>query len=274
MWHQKAKHFLLYTNLLPAIGAGLASMATCNVLQLPVNIFYSMFLAFATFCSYNLHWYFTPTHSFTLQKEEWSVTNKKILASLSLFGGIGAVYFVSKLPILSLWYILPLLVVTFIYTAPKIPHPLFAKLQPMVRGKTLYLAFTWLYATVLIPISISHASYNTTTNQYIAYRFFLFFIVCGLFDYRDRVIDGLGGIKSIIAMAGAGVVKWVVQILLAICIVANLHLWDLINNSYFFLHFVPILLLIIFYSSLEKSNKNDWWYYGFLDAIVFIVPFC
>jgi hypothetical protein len=264
-----AKKIFIYTNCWISLGAVLAAYATACTFSilLPNNFYYFLFAA--TLCSYNLHWYFTPPQHHVRERENWSVQNKNVILALTLIAGIGAAFFFVQLPTAYYVFIIPLVVFTFIYTAPKIPYAPFNRLRNHVYAKTLYLTIGWLYATVILPIIITQPFFSSTHYQYAVHRFAFLFIVCGLFDYRDRVEDINGGVKSMLAAASIGLIHIIVQVLLGISILAGLKLYTDVSTLYFISNFVPILLLMLFYKK-SIASKNEIWFYGLLDGLIFV----
>ncbi len=263
------KKLFLYTNLYIAAGAAVAVYGTCQILHLQIlNAFYP-FLFFATLCSYNFHWFFTPDALHDRERENWSVKNKTIIAALAILSAIGAAYFAWQLPIAYLFFASPLVVLSFIYTAPKIPHVAFANFKKYIFAKTIYLAAAWTYATVLLPIFITQQNFSDTFFQYTLHRFALLLVICGLFDYRDKIEDALGGIKSIIALASVGLVHIIVQVLIAMSILSNIKLTDEIKPIFLAFNFIPILLIMFLYKR-NLDSKNEVYYYFVLDGLIFI----
>ncbi|HSC37759.1 MAG TPA: hypothetical protein VLD19_07810, partial [Chitinophagaceae bacterium] len=111
-----------------------------------VNTSLLLFVFFSTMCSYNFHWYLT-THSATgSERLQWAVKNKTLHFILYLAGLIGSGFFFFKLR--EHWYWIAIgAFVTFLYSAPKLPQRMFSLLRKIAVGKTIYLAFVWMYVT-------------------------------------------------------------------------------------------------------------------------------
>jgi hypothetical protein len=266
------KKIFLYTNLFIAIGAVAACYATSATLQLHFSNWFYLLLFGSTLCSYCIHWYFTPQHVHARDRENWSVSNKNILLGMATIGAACGVYGALKVPTTFLLYIIPLVIFTFIYTAPKIPFGPFQKLKKYIFAKTFYLTIGWVYATVILPIILCEPKFNGIHYQFMVHRFAFIFLICGLFDYRDRVEDSQGGISSMIAKASIGIIHIAGQILLSISILAACYLVEKIDTIYFVCNFLPIIITMIFYKkSLNSSNET--WFYGVLDGLLFINGF-
>jgi 4-hydroxybenzoate polyprenyltransferase len=88
--------------------------------------------------------------------------------------------------------------VTFLYSAPKLSLPFFKNLKKIAIGKTIFLAFVWMYVTTMLPIFLSGKDWQTEFSLFAVSRFFLIYAICILFDYRDREDDKHDGIRSMI----------------------------------------------------------------------------
>src|SRR5690606_20360776 len=112
-------------------------------------------------------------------------------------GALGAMYY--------LWLLrahwLPLsgaALLTFLYSAPKLPQRAFVWLRKIAVGKTLFLTFVWMYVTTLLPALISEVLVTWSTASLALHRFFLIYAICILFDFRDVEADKQQGIRSLI----------------------------------------------------------------------------
>src|SRR5690606_12208571 len=131
------------------------------------------------------------------QRIQWAQKYKQIHLILFIVGLSGSAIFFFTL--LQHWYWLLLgAFITFLYTAPKLPHELFKELKKIAIGKTIFLSMVWTYVTTALPLLVTSEPFTTDAWLFIASRFFLIYAICILFDYRDRQDDKLDGIRSLI----------------------------------------------------------------------------
>ena len=199
IFFRKLSLFFIYSNLFIAFCAVLMVYQTYQlVLRTNPDIYFTAFVFFATICSYSFHWYLTPADiELTSSRSQWLSRNKKVHLVLFFTGLAGTAF--TSLFLLHHWYWLLLSgFITFLYSAPKIPHPYFRVLRKVALAKTVFLAFVWMYVTTILPVQISDQPWQQNFSVFALSRFFLIYAICILFDYRDREYDKEIGIRSLI----------------------------------------------------------------------------
>jgi len=225
------------------------------------------FVFFATICSYNFHWYLTPRSAEPSYRVVWTHHHKTLHFVLYLTGLVGAgVYFLYLLP----WFFALCFAgfLTFLYSAPKLPWPIFRRLQHIAIGKTIFLAFVWVYVTTVLPLIIEGAQWHPSYVLFTASRLFFIYALCIIFDYRDREDDRTQGIKSIITILddkGIDRVFWASLILFFLTSFA-LSIYHF-PAFYIFLLIIPGFILGGLYRESKRST-SDYLYYILLDGLV------
>ena len=225
------------------------------------------FVFFSTICSYNFHWYLTPGSINPSRRIVWTQRHKILHFILYLAGGVGAtIYFFSLLP-----HMLALCFgafVTFLYSAPKLPQPVFRHLRRIAVGKTLFLTFVWMYVTSLLPVIVADAPWNGAMVLFAISRFFLIYAICILFDYRDREDDKMQGIRSLITLLNERGIDWLFTLSLVIFALSTVGLY----GYHFPLYYILVLLIPgILVASLyqhAKTDFSDYLYYFVLDGLM------
>ena len=259
-------HFL-FSSFYIAVCAVLMVYQSYRLFHTPTNIYFILFVFFSTLCSYNLHWYFTPSEYGGSYKTQWSVNHKPLHLILFIISAIGAG--LSILPLLHHWlWLLATGFITFLYTAPKIPFKPLQQLKKIAIGKTIFLAFAWTHITSFLPLILHHAVLSKTEEIFVINRFFLIYPICILFDYRDKEEDKLEGIKSMITDLndkGIDIVFWgslIAFFATSILLYSNgtpLHIC--------FALFIPGLLVALLQKP-SKRNFSDYLYYFILDGLM------
>lgn len=158
---------------------------------------YLVFVFCSTLCSYNFHWYLSSDSTSENARVRWTLHHKTLHLVLCAIGGIGAAWFF--IHFIDHWFWLcGAVLLTFLYSAPKIRYKPFSWLKKIAVGKTIFLAFVWMYVTTFLPIAIDDTQWNGASLLFCLHRFFLIYAICIPFDYRDRDYDKKEGIRSLI----------------------------------------------------------------------------
>ena len=159
-------------------------------------------------------------------------------------------------------YLLPTLFLTLFYTAPKFPIKLFKHLHGKALAKTFYLSFVWVYTTCILPFKITATPINHESLFYIITQFVFFYIICLLFDYKDRH-------EEKIPFLFIDTNKHIIKIILLLMVVPIITLIVLPNTT--LIHQLSIGFLLSYWFLLytlpeSLHSKHDYWFYGLLDS--------
>jgi 4-hydroxybenzoate polyprenyltransferase len=237
------------------------------ILQEPINTDFYWFVFFSTICSYSFHWYLTADSVIPSERIVWIHRYRSLHLYLFVIGLAGSAFFFLQL--LDYWHWLLLSAgITFLYSAPKIPHPLFRSLRKVALGKTIFLAMVWMNVTSLLPLLISDQPWQTEFTIFAVSRFFLIYAICILFDYRDRQDDKASGIRSLITYLDEGGIRnlFIFSILVFVVTTIALYWHDQTLLSVGIL-LVPGLITAALYNYARK-NFNDLFYYFVLDGLM------
>jgi len=239
-----------------------------HFLHLYISSDYYWFVFFATLCSYNFHWYLTPHSDLPAERARWSLRHKSAHLIFYFIGVIGSVIFFYKLRLH--WFALFFAVVlTFLYSAPKIPLPFFRFLKQVAVGKTIFLAMVWVYVTAVLPVYLAGIEHFDDLRKWFAgSRFFLVYAICILFDFRDRFDDKQDGIRTIVNYFDEPAVNRLFQFSVLAFIFFTLGLyfsgasvWDIL------IQLVPGIVLMLLYPK-AKQSRSDYLYYVVLDGLM------
>ncbi len=237
------------------------------ILQSPPDLYFSLFVFFSTICSYSFHCYLTDHSIIPSPRIAWIKRNRNIHLVFFFIGLIGSgILFFTLLPYWH-WLIFSA-IITFLYSAPKIPHPLFRALRKVALGKTIFLALVWMNVTTLLPIIISGQPWRNDFTLFIIHRFFLVYAICILFDYRDKEDDKADGIHSLITyMTEKDVLKiFIFSLFVFTLSTILLYVYDYSILSLFILLIPGIIVASIYKYAI--NNFNDIFYYLLLDGLM------
>jgi len=261
-------NLFVYSNIFIACCAVVMTWQTYQLIirQLPdYNLLYFVF--FATITSYSFHWYLTSHSEIPSDRIGWTNAYRYIHTILFLIGIIGSAIFFFLL--LKHWFWLSLsAIITFLYSAPKIPQKHFRALRKIAIGKTIFLAFVWMYATTILPLIISGTKWQPDSILFILSRFFLIYSICILFDYRDRKDDKAAGIRSMITYFSEKAINLLFTLSLLVFALSTLLL-IMYNYSIKAIAFllIPGFLTGILYN-YGKRSPDDFFFYFILDGLM------
>jgi len=261
--------FLVFSSIYIAFVA--VGMVHQTALLFNVNLsfsFYAFVLA-GTLCSYNFHWFFTQAAGADVPyKAKWHIRYRKVHLLISLTAIIAASYFAFQLIQHWEWLLLTAIFV-FLYSAPKVPMPLFRQLKNIAYGKTVFLALAWMHVTTMLPFLVVDAEWSLPHYLFALHRFFLIYAICILFDLRDREQDQLEGIKSMITQMSTGQVSIIYYGILVCWAVTAFWLAFYFPFGVVFSLLVPGLWLLLGYGWFKKQ-QCDYVYYFMLDGLMVI----
>lgn len=236
---------------------------------LPVSFDFLFFVFFGSLCSYNFHWFLTPSSFGGSYKTRWSVRHKWLHFVLFLSGLSGAAFYVLQL--LEHWeWLLVTAFLTFLYSAPKMPHRLSLFLRRIAIGKTIFLAYAWTHITAFLPLELYDAHWTSSHYTFVVNRFYLIYPICILFDYRDREEDRKAGIRSMITQFDERGISIIFQgSLLAFFITSVIMYMQQVPLLYVLALTVPGIIVAILYRPSQK-NFSDYFYYFVLDGLMML----
>jgi len=262
--------YFVFTSLYIALCAVLMTIQTLRMAGSDVasaNLL--CFIFFSTICSYNFHWYLTTNSTTSSERVMWTQNHKGLHVILYMIGLAGSLFYFYLLK--DHWLaIFFAALVTFLYSAPKIPQGFFKELKKIAIGKTFLLAFVWTYVTAGLPLAILDIRLKDGLLFFMLSRFFLIYSICILFDYRDRNDDRRDNIKSMITFLNAKGIDILFYISLAFFAAATTCL-RLYGFSWLFVlvQLAPGLIVVLLYD-YAKRHFSDYLYYVVLDGLMML----
>lgn len=275
---RKVFSFFIYSNLFIAGCSVLMVIQTFSfLLHTTANVYFVWFVLFSTICSYSFHWYLSLDSVIPSPRIEWEHRNKGIHLFLFIIGLVGSgIFFFYLLPYWK-WLIFSAFI-TFLYSAPKIPHKYFRMLRKIALGKTIFLALVWTHVTTILPIIISGQVWKAELIFFVISRYFLIYSICIIFDYRDRQDDKLQGVRSLITYLSERGVTYLFIFSLSIFLASTLLM---LCYNYSLLSVLILLIPGMITASLfnyARRSFSDTLYYFILDglmalsAIIMLIP--
>jgi 4-hydroxybenzoate polyprenyltransferase len=242
---------------------------SCHLLHLTISNDYYWFVFFATICSYNFHWYLTPQSKTSIDRPKWSLRHKNAHLLFYFAGVIGSAIFFYTLR--QHWFALFFAtLLTFLYSAPKIPLPYFRFFKQVAIGKTIFLTTVWTYVTAILPVFIAGLHFNHQMKWFAASRFFLIYAICLLFDYRDRAEDKQEGIRTFVNyFDDQAVDRLFIFSIIAFIVFTIALLFSSVSLFTVLILIIPGLVLFLAYKT-AKTSVSDYLFYFFLDGLMML----
>jgi 4-hydroxybenzoate polyprenyltransferase len=251
--------------------AGCAVLMVCQTNQLMHLQYdipaYLVFVFFSTLCSYNFHWYLSADATSENARVKWTQHHKILHLVLTGIGGVISVWYFFHF-IAHWFWLFGSAFLTFLYSAPKIQYRPFAWLKRIAIGKTIFLAFVWMYVTTFLPIAIDGHHWNIPALLFCGHRFFLIYAICIIFDYRDRDYDRQEGIRSMITYFNERGINNLFGLSLLMFALSSVALYFYGYSLLIItLLLVPgVIVLALF--PVAKKNFSDYLYYFVLDGLM------
>ena len=242
---------------------------TASVMGSRVSFQFTGFIFFSTLASYSVHWYLTDAATGSTDKRtSWLSANKQVHLVFFILSAVGSTAFLLAELKNFLW-ILPAVLLTLMYSAPKAPLPFLQNLEQYICGKTFLLAAMWAYVTVALPTLAEGVKWQQQDWIFLANRFALIFAICILFDMRDAEHDRSKGIKSLVTLLKKNHVKTVFTISIVAGILSALFFsQDVWLNAILML---PSFLTYFLYNR-SVNTTNDYLFYFILDGLLALSP--
>jgi 4-hydroxybenzoate polyprenyltransferase len=265
---KKFLDFFLFSSLFISACSLLTFYFSVQAFALDIPATSYSFVFFGTFTSYNFHWFLTKTTDNEVSDAaKWSHRNKHLHLAFFSAGLTGSIFAFIKL--IHLWpFLLFTALITFLYSAPKLP--VFGILKKLALAKTVFLAFVWTLVTCILPFVFAESEIENTGIIYIVSRFFFIFTICVLFDERDIEKDREEGIRSMITYYNAAGIQRILWGSLVVSFITLLILF-FFNFSIFYiiLLLLPFPVFILFYTKWFNRN-NDYHFYFVLDGLIML----
>ncbi len=260
-------HFILSHSIFIAFCALALCYQTFTLLQVPHNVFVYALVFFSTLCSYNFYWLLSK-FSFSDRKLSAAfVRNNRTYILLGIIAGLGMAYALYFLPAV-LVYVLPAAAFTILYSLPLWPFSWAAALRRAGVFKTLLLAFTWAYVTVIIPAIPELHSDTSAVMALLVARFFFVGMLCAIFDRRDAAVDKIRGLHSLATAAGKRSLALIMIISFVIYMASGIFVRLQFTDNAQMIAFIITGLAVALVYRLSLQKQGYLFYYFVVDGMM------
>ena len=260
-------HFILSHSIFIAVCAVALSFQTALLLKLNFNLFIYGFIFFATLCSYNFYWIISKL-SFASKENIPGLIKKQSSGYLLLFvSSIGLLYCLlrSSIPI---HFVITAVLLTILYAIPLLPVSFLKFTRKAGVLKTILLAFTWTYVTVIIPMQKNYGLLNSADLFIISRRFLFMLMLCIIFDNRDKDLDKIRGLRSLATDLKPSILRILIYCIFALLFISNFFFknYGITLSQSIALQVSTIALLVVYFYSNKKQGYL--FYYFFVDGMM------
>ncbi len=258
--------FLLSHSLFVSICAAALSCQTCILLQKPIDWSFCSLIFWLTLGTYNLYW--------GLSKWSFEITCPKVFSNyliniiLMVVSTVALLFYLSLL--FSIWpYLIIASLSTILYCLPLIYKESFVKYRKIGFIKTLLLAFTWTFVTVVFPAHSIFATNFLDILFVFSCRFLFLLTLCIIFDLRDSKIDLFHGIRSLANELSKQSVNLIMVIIffLQLFVIIFFLKYKLENSQAIVLFTTAVLSIGCYFLSAIKE-RSYYFYYFLVDGLM------
>lgn len=260
-------HFILSHSIFIAGCAVALSFQTTLLLKLNLNLVVYGFIFFATLCSYNFYWIISKL-SFASKENIRGLIKKQTTGFLLLLVSfIGLLYCLwqSAIP---LHFVITAILLTLLYAIPLLPVSFLKFTRKAGVLKTILLAFTWTYVTVIIPMQKDYGLLNNADFFIISRRFLFMLMLCIIFDNRDKEMDKIRGLRSLATDLKPSILRILIYCIFALLFISNFFFrsYGITLSQSVALQISTIALLVVYFYSNKKQGYL--FYYFFVDGMM------
>jgi 4-hydroxybenzoate polyprenyltransferase len=270
---RKISEIVLFGSIFIALCAVAMCIETNLLLHLPLNStgFY-LFVFGATIVQYNMHYLYKTTAVGGSRRLAWSLQNKPVHKILIVAGLAMIIYSLFGFHLRHFLILLVFGLMAFLYSFPFLPFAGRKRIKDYGLAKIITLALMWTLVTVWFPVD--QASITGLSFQLIFIRRFIFiFILCLVFDIRDRQIDSEHNISTVAVKLGVKKTYHLCYILLglfaALSVIQFIYYNDLVQLTAMLLSAAATIIPI----EMSKKNNSDMLYLAGIDGMMLLQAF-
>lgn len=260
-------HFILSHSIFIAVCALALTFQTALLLQINIDLFVYGFIFFATLCSYNFYWILSKL-SFATKADIPAVLKKQATGYLLLFiSSAGLLYCLLKSAI-PFYFVITALLLTVLYAIPLLPVSFLKFTRRAGVLKTILLAFTWAYVTVIIPLQKDYGLLSGTDLFIFSRRFLFMLMLCIIFDSRDKDLDKIRGLRSLATDLSTSTLRALIYFIFILLFSSNFLFrnYGITLSQSIALQVSTLALLAVYFYSNKKQGYL--FYYFFVDGMM------
>lgn len=260
-------HFILSHSIFISICAVALCYQTFTLLHIPYNYPVYGLVFFATLCSYNFYWLISKYHFTTINGLKVFFLkhfSNVFIFSIAAAGLLCSLYFLPQVvPSVSIAVLL-----TLLYSVPLWPLKKLAFTRRAGFLKTIVLAFTWAYVTVMIPVHDAVSISALSVGLLFTARFLFMLMLCVIFDSRDIKVDKINSLSSLATDVTPGTLRLIMSVIFILYLAAGFLLrYHFRDNAQIIAFFITGMVTLIVYRESRKP-QGYFFYYFLVDGMM------
>jgi len=261
-------HFIFSRSIFVSLCAAFLTIQSFVLLDIRIDSAVVLLVFFATLLFYNFYGILIKWQQDILQKKNISLQkygSNFILFILSIVFVFDALI---KTPQLIKFLFIPT-IASILYALLMLNNGRFLIIKKIAFLKTILLAFTWAYSTVIIPAVNELDIYSEMVIPIFLIRFVFMLMIGIIFDYRDIEKDQQFGLSILPAVFNK---PQLIGLMLGLLIINSTLIWLMPSKTTDIHRFILILstalCFLMFILSLKK--RNYYFYYFLVDGLMLI----
>ena len=262
-------NFILSHSIFIAFCAGALVYQSYLLLHLPFRPAVFGLVFFATLAAYNLYWILCKLTNDNKEKVGKKFNSYAGYFILFVAGSIAVLDYLWQMP--SFFPIVTVAsILTFLYLLPVISSVKFRLNRNTGFIKTLLLAFTWSFFTVLIPAYGEIKAHLNHVVPLFLMRFFFMLMLCIIFDSRDVSIDKLRNLPSIATDFSKKTLTIIMMFVLGGYVLSLFWLHQIFQNTTYLFLLLSIGALTYIIYLLALKTRGYYFYYFLVDGLMIL----
>lgn len=260
-------HFILSHSIFVAVCALALTFQTALLLQINIDLFVYGFIFFATLCSYNFYWILSKL-SFATKADIPAILKKQATGYLLLFISSAGLLYCLLRSAIPFYFVITALLLTVLYAIPLLPVSFLKFTRRAGVLKTILLAFTWAYVTVIIPLQKDYGFLSGADLFILSRRFLFMLMLCIIFDNRDKDLDKIRGLRSLATDLSPSTLRALVYFIFILLFSSNLLFrnYGITLSQSIALQVSTLALLAVYFYSNKRQGYL--FYYFFVDGMM------
>ncbi len=272
MFFKKILRFILSHSVFIALCAASLCLQTLWLLHLPVNLYLTLFIFFATLAGYNSYWLLSK-FSLSTRSSLSIFLKKEITPFVIIIASVAGMLICLSHLHLIMYNIVITFFLMLTYSIPLLPFKNIHFTRKAGFVKTILLSLTWAHVTTMIPLQKTIGHLQTAEVLIYLSRFLFVLMLCIIFDQRDVAMDKIRGMHTLatdLPPKALHVGMWLIFFLFSsLSILLHKYGIELLQLAGLLVTAVVTLIVYMF----SRKRQGYFFYYFLVDGLMLFSAF-